>query len=82
MSGIEIARRKLHLSKEYVENATGYKGSGTPTMSELASLCVLFGVPSEELLKDYPAYTDNERDAEHLQNFKQIMKEAKAVDKS
>lgn len=60
MSGIELARRKLQLSKEYVENETGYKGSGTPTMSELASLCVLFGVSSEELLKDYPVYSNNE----------------------
>jgi len=74
MSGIELARQKLNLSKEYVRRATGYRGSGRPTMSELASLCVLFGLSAEELLKDYPILTEDERVIEHLKSFKEMMK--------
>lgn len=44
MSDIKKERRKL--KKE--------KGSDVPTMSELASLCVLFGKSAEEILKNYP----------------------------
>ena len=76
MSSVEWFRRYLNLSKEYIERATGYKGSGTPSMSELASLCVLFGVSSEELLKDYPdvyPHNDEEKEIEHLKNFKAMM---------
>lgn len=72
MNGIEKARQLLHLSKEYVKKVTGYE-SGVPTNEQLASLCVLFGLSKEELLKEYVPYSLDEAEIEHLKNFKKMM---------
>lgn len=40
----------------------------------LASLCVLFGIPKEELEQEYKSYTPEEIDKVHMESFKQIMR--------
>lgn len=76
MLGIEKFRQQLNLTKEYVTKVTGYKEGTMPTDEQLASLCILFSVSKEDLLRDYPQVSSDEVVIEHLKHFRNMMKPA------
>ena len=70
MTIFDHVKQAFHLSKGYIERATGYKEGTIPTEEELNSLCVLFGIPKEDLFKEYDPLKNDEIQTQYLKKSK------------